>query len=59
MRKKKPEIVMPPRLTNASSLGLYNGAELRRNAGITDDRMYAYTLPSRIGDRLIYPKEKK
>ena len=33
----------------------YQGAELRQNPGIVPGRMHAYSLPSRIGDRLHYP----
>jgi hypothetical protein len=47
------------RITNLNSGGDYDGKELRRNPGITDARFEAYKLPSRIGDTLVYPKEKK
>ncbi|GKS92763.1 hypothetical protein [Acidovorax sp. SUPP2539] len=32
----------------------YQGAELRRKPGLTDDRMRAFDLPSRVGTRLHY-----
>jgi hypothetical protein len=47
------------RITNAMQSEVYDGKELRRNPGITDARFEAYKLPSRIGDELVYPKEKK
>jgi hypothetical protein len=47
------------RITNLNSGAVYDGKELQRNPGITDARFEAYKLPSRIGDTLVYPKEKK
>jgi hypothetical protein len=44
------------RIANLNSGGDYDGKELKRNPGITDARFEAYRLPSRIGDKLVYPK---
>ena len=33
----------------------YEGVELQRNIGLTDDRFTAFTLPSRRGNTLYYP----
>jgi hypothetical protein len=59
MKKKKPVSPLYERLTNANTKLPYDGKELKRLPGLTDERMYAYTLPSRIGDQLFYPKERK
>lgn len=37
----------------------YQGVELKRNPGIRQERMHAYTLPSRMGDWLHYPGTNK
>jgi hypothetical protein len=47
------------RITNLNSGKPYDGKELQRNPGITDARFEAYKLPSRIGDKLVYPRERR
>lgn len=46
------------RITSLNSAKPYDGKELHRNPGITDARFEAYRLPSRMGDKLVYPKER-
>lgn len=60
MRKVNTQApVADQRITNLNSGGTYDGKELQRNPGITDARFEAYKLPSRMGDTLVYPKERK
>ena len=57
--KNKAALTPNERITNAMQRGVYDGKELHRNPGITDARFEAYRLPSRMGDKLVYPKERK
>jgi hypothetical protein len=56
-RKVNTQSVYAPQRIDKMS-GIYDGKELQRNPGITDARFEAYKLPSRIGDKLVYPKER-
>ena len=59
MRKVNQQApVADQRITNLNSGKPYKGKELQRNPGITDARFEAYKLPSRVGGKLIYPKER-
>lgn len=40
---------------NASSHGTYTGADLQPTAGATPARLRAFSLPSRVGNKLYYP----
>lgn len=44
---------VPSRITNSSSCGPYDGAELRPFDG-RPGAMAAYSLPSRVGSQLVY-----
>jgi hypothetical protein len=56
--KKTKSNLIPAARPEVFSRPIYDGKELRRNAGITAERFRAYELPSLQGGRLIYPKEK-
>jgi hypothetical protein len=58
MKKALNQSVYAPQHVNKMA-GTYDGKELQRNPGLTDARFEAYRLPSRMGDKLVYPKEKK
>lgn len=47
--------VLTPKSFNKDSPP-YTCPELNRNPGIPGARFQAFSLPSRIGDRLVYPK---
>ena len=58
MNKKalSQNVYAPQRVDKMS--GTYDGKELKRNPGITDARFEAFKLPSRMGDKLVIPKER-
>ena len=56
--KKSKTDLTPAARPEVFSRPIYDGKELRRNPGITDERFRAYELPSLRGGRLVYPKEK-
>jgi len=56
--KKAKTDLTPAARPEVFSRPIYDGKELRRNPGITDERFRAYELPSMRGGRLVYPKEK-
>jgi hypothetical protein len=58
MKKALNQSVCAPQRIDKMS-GIYDGKELRRNPGLPDERFAAFKLPSRFGDRLVYPKERK
>ena len=56
-KKALSQSVYAPQRINKMD-GTYDGQELRRNPGITNARFEAYRLPSRMGDKLVFPKER-
>jgi hypothetical protein len=56
--KKAKTNLIPAARPEVFSRPIYDGKELRRNPGITEERFRAYELPSLRGGRLVYPKEK-
>jgi hypothetical protein len=52
------QAIADQRVTNAMQREIYDGKELKRNPGITDARFEAFKLPSRMGDKLVFPKER-
>lgn len=50
----EPETVKKSTINKVS--GTYDGAELRRPVGIAAERFLAFSLPSRMGSQLIYPR---
>lgn len=56
-KKTKPDTT-PAARHEVFDRPIYDGKELKRNPGITNERFRAYELPSLRGGQLIYPKEK-
>lgn len=53
-RRRNPAEALPRNPTEWQR-GQYNGAELQPDPSIPPQRMAAYHLPSRVGDRLYWP----
>lgn len=49
----------PSGVTVTGAREFYDGAELRRNPGITEDRMLAFTLPSLSGKWRVWPDGRR
>lgn len=45
----------PPQKPYTPPSNCYQGIELKPHPGLPAARMYAYTLPSRVGGQLYYP----
>jgi hypothetical protein len=53
--KERADVARARTCVNALSVGTYNGADLRPLPGLHPSRLEAFSLPSRIGNRLHYP----
>ena len=46
------------KVRTAVPTALYDGRELQRNPGLTEERFDAFNLPSRMSGHLVYPKRR-
>jgi hypothetical protein len=53
--RKSEDFAKARSFVNASSVGTYDGADLRQIPGLPESRQAWFSMPSRIGNRLHYP----